>query len=124
MSPTPLAEALAAADELLQAHPLAAARVVAMDDDSLVLEVYHCEWPPPALPAFGRLCFVEPTYVQMPLRLEWGTRLELLDDDGAGRLPSLPTASPEAHVFMLCTHDGSGPPAFVVAAGLRVEPTR
>jgi hypothetical protein len=124
VSPTPLAEALAAADALLQAHPLAAVRVIAMDDDALVLEVYHCEWPPPALPAFGRLCFVEPTYVQMPVRLEWGTRLQLVEDDGAGRLPSLPTASPDAPVFILHAHDGSSPPAFIVAAGLRVEPTR
>jgi hypothetical protein len=93
-----------------------------MDDESLVLEVYHCEWPPPALPAFGRLCFVEPTYVQMPLRLEWGMTLQLID--GAGRLPSLPTASRDGHVFMLRAHDGSSPPAFIVAAGLRVEPSR
>ncbi|MCY0988299.1 hypothetical protein OV203_14300 [Nannocystis sp. ILAH1] len=124
MSPTPLAEALAAADALLQVHPLAAVRVVAMDDDALVLEVYHCEWPPPALPAFGRLCFVEPVYVQMPMRLEWGTRLHLFSGSVAGRLPSLPTASPDAPVFILRAHDGSDPPAFIVAAGLRVEPTR
>ncbi|PCC71002.1 hypothetical protein SAMN02745121_02531 [Nannocystis exedens] len=125
MSPPQLAEALAAANELLRAHPLAAARVVATGGDSLVLEVHHCEWPPPSLPPFGRLCFAEPTYVQMPLHLEWGTTLQLFTGDVARHLPSLaPAALAGLHVFMLRAHDDSSPPAFIVAAGLRVEPTR
>ncbi|MFY0537137.1 hypothetical protein [Nannocystis pusilla] len=96
--------------------------MVAVDGDLLVLEVHHCEWPPPALPAFGRLCFVETSYVQMPLCLEWGMTLQLFDGDVAGHLPSLSSgALADAHVFMLRAHDGSDPPAFIVAAGLRVE---
>lgn len=122
MRPAQLTESLAAANALLGMHPLAAPRVVAVDGDLLVLEVHHCEWPPPALPAFGRLCFVEPSYVQMPLRLEWGVTLQLFDGDVANLLPSLSSgAIADAHVFMLRAHDGSNPPAFIVAAGLRVE---
>jgi hypothetical protein len=125
VSPAQLAEALAAANELLRAHPLAAARLVAMDAESLVLEVYHCEWPPPSLPAFGRLYFAEPAYVQMPLRLEWGMTLRLCAGAVAGHLPSLPPAAlTDAYVFELRAHDDSSPPAFVAAAGLRVETTR
>ncbi|WAS93979.1 hypothetical protein [Nannocystis punicea] len=123
MSPVQLAEALAAANALLRTHPLATPRVAAVDCDSLVFEVYHCEWPPPALPAFGRLVFDAPTYVQMPVRFEWGMALHLFAGDTARHLPSLTReALVGAHVFMWHAREGDGsPPAFVVAAGLRVE---
>src|SRR5512138_3588113 len=102
MHPEQLAAALASANALLQAHPLATPRVASADPDALVAEVIHVEWPPPHRPPFGRLRFLEPAYVQMPLVLTWGMSLHVFAGDALKLLPSLPRAAiePGAHVFM------------------------
>lgn len=122
MHPQDLAAALVAANALLRSHPLAVARVIAATSDALVLTVQHDEWPPPHMPPFGYLHFVEPTYVQMPLAFDTGATLHLFAGDVGKHLPSLRTLAADQHVFMWRDDDDAEtPPSFVVAAELRVE---
>lgn len=110
-------ETLAAANELLRAHALAAVRLKAWDgsDCTACLEVFHIEWEGLV---FGELRFRSVSYLQLPSHTQWGYRIRISPE---AVLASRGDLDADDIVYELYAEDGAEPSAFIVAEGLVVQ---
>ncbi len=110
---------LVSANQLLQAHALAAVRLTSWDAATaeLRLEVFHLDW---AQQVFGVLRFSEVRYMQLPVQTSWGYQLRVAAE---ASLPSRGDIDSSDRIYELFTPDGSEPCAFVVATAMECIPT-